>query len=60
MRGWRRAERLTMPLWEPVQAHKAITHIYNTANRVGKKAKSIGLEALGVLGHAGTDKTFEG
>lgn len=25
------AERLTMPLWEPVQAHKAITHIYNTA-----------------------------
>ena len=25
------ADRLTMPLWEPVQAHKAITHIYNTA-----------------------------
>ena len=25
------SERLTMPLWEPVQAHKAITHIYNTA-----------------------------
>ena len=25
------AERLTMPLWDPVQAHKAITHIYNTA-----------------------------
>ena len=25
------SERLTMPLWDPVQAHKAITHIYNTA-----------------------------
>lgn len=25
------SERLTMPLWNPVQAHKAITHIYNTA-----------------------------
>ena len=25
------AERLTMPLWDPIQAHKAITHIYNTA-----------------------------
>ena len=54
------AERITMPLWEPVQARKAIDHIYNTANRVGKKAKSRGLEALGVLGHAGTDQTFEG
>ena len=54
------AERLVMPLREPVQARKAIDHIYNTANRVGKKAKSRGLEALGVLGHAGTDQTFEG
>ena len=25
------SERLVMPLWDPVQAHKAITHIYNTA-----------------------------
>ena len=25
------SERLVMPLWNPVQAHKAITHIYNTA-----------------------------
>ena len=25
------AERLVMPLWDPIQAHKAITHIYNTA-----------------------------
>ncbi len=25
------AERITMPLWEPVQAHKAFTHLYNTA-----------------------------
>ena len=25
------AERLTMPLWEPVQARKAVDHIYNTA-----------------------------
>ena len=25
------AERLTMLLWDPVQAHKAIAHIYNTA-----------------------------
>ena len=25
------AERLTMPLLDPVQAQKAITHIYNTA-----------------------------
>ena len=24
-------ERVTMPLWEPVQAHKAFTHLYNTA-----------------------------
>ena len=54
------SERITLPMWEPVQGHKAVTHIYNTANRVGKKAKSRGLEALGVLGHAGTDQTFEG
>ena len=25
------SERLVLSLWEPVQAHKAITHIYNTA-----------------------------
>lgn len=24
-------ERVTMPLWEPVQAHKAFMHLYNTA-----------------------------
>ena len=54
------AERITIELHNAQQAHKAITHIYNTANRVGKKAKSRGLEALGVLGHAGTDQTFEG
>ena len=24
-------DRVTMPLWEPVQAHKAFTHLYNTA-----------------------------
>ena len=24
-------ERVTMPLWEPVQAHKAFMHLYNTS-----------------------------